>query len=224
MVQFADYLTSTADILNLTTDDGELRVDLGDIRTGAGISSESPVWQFDGFVSVPNEPDTDTKESARALYFIDGDEKIVIGTYDARFAEKVGELKAGDRMMFGKGEQRFLLKQDTESATMYTVNKNTGSSQIITANGKDGVNMFVNGNTLIQQEDDKIILAVNGGAWIEINKDGIIIGGKSCTIACPKGQLGAPAPGVVLPPGASSIIFGPAGIVGVASANWTVSP
>jgi len=213
----------TSDILNLTTEDGEVRVDLGDIRTGKGISAESVTWGSDGFISVPNEPDNSTKECARALYFDDGYERIVIGTYDARYAEQVGSLESGDRMIVSKGEQRLLAKQSNESITMYSKNQVTGSSMMVSVHGEDGAILIVNGKSSIQILDDKIVFNVANKSWIEIKEEGVVVGGGSCTLACPKGQIGAPAPGVILPPGAFSILYGVTGMAGVGSLNWTVN-
>lgn len=219
-----DMLFNWDDVLGSTADGGELRVDLGDIRDGVGIAAEAAVVGTDGFVARPN--DAADGECARSLYFTDGDEKIIIGTVDARYADKVGTLEPGDRAIFSKGEQRILLKQSNESVSMYTVNKQTNSSMLISASGEDGTITIVNGNALITMEDDKIIMAINGGGYLEINKDGIALRGKSFYAQCGKGHLGLVPPVV---PAINGLYYGlpdtgPRAIAMVPSLGWTVDP
>ncbi len=221
MTIWADFLTSTADILGTSVENGEAAYDLGDVRDDVGIAVEATSWGLDGFVSLPNDPADG--ECARALYLVDGDEKIVIGSKDARYSDKVGTLEAGDRAIVSAGNQRFLMKQGNESVTLYTVNQDTGNSMMVSLSGADGVNTMVNGNSVVTQEDEKIVLAVNGGGYLEINKDGVFIQGKMFVATAGRGHLGVEPPSTVA--ASQGIGLGVPGTtpVTVCSTNWTVS-
>lgn len=217
----ADLLLGTDDVLNSTADGGELRVDLGDIRDGVGLAAEVVLWGTDGFVSRPNDPDDSAKECARALYFVDGDERIVIGTVDARYASKVGTLEPGDRAIVGKGEQRLLVKEGNESVTMYSVNQSTNSSMLVSVSGEDGTITLVNGGAIFTIEDDKIIMAINGGGYLEVNKSGVAIRGASFVAQTASGHFGVEDPQTAK--GASPPQLMSFATPAVVVPNWTIS-
>lgn len=236
MVIWADYLTNTADILNASVEDGEVGYDLGDVRDDAGISVDSAPWGIDGFVSMPNLP-TGT-ECARALYLVDGNEKVVIGTKDARWADKVGTLEPGDRAIVSKGEQRLLMKQGNESVVLYSKNQNkpTENSMMVSLCGKDGTVTIVNGGCLITMEDDGIMPSITltakglmGQSFIKITPTGIQLGGPFIMLAAPAGQIGQLAPGTVFDPKSTSNGIGYTAAPGgtpptTTSLTWSVSP
>jgi hypothetical protein len=220
MVLRPDMLLQTADILNVSVDEGEVGYDLGDVRDAAGIAQEAVSWGIDGFISMPNLP-TGNEESARAMYLVDGDDKIVIATKDSRNSDKVGTLEPGDRAIISAGAQRFLMKQGNESISLYTENQATGSSMMVSLSGADGVATLVNGGSIVTMEDEKIVLAVNGGGYLEINKEGVFIQGKMFVATAGRGHFGVTPPD----PSKQGVGYGAPGAppVGV-SVNWTVSP
>lgn len=216
MVYRPDMLLQTADILNVSVEDGEVGYDLGDVRDAAGIAQEAVAWGIDGFISMPNLP-TGKEEAARAMYLVDGNEKMVVATKDSRNSTKVGSLEPGDRAIISAGAQRFLMKQGNESITLYTENQDTGSSMLISASGADGTISLVNGNAMFSIEDERIVMAINGGSYLEINKDGVFFQSKTFIATAGKGHLGTddalPAQGVGYAAGAGSLM----------SSTWTVS-
>jgi hypothetical protein len=222
----ANHLVFECDVLASEITDGEVRVNLGfqgGIGGGdedKGIALGAPSWGMDGFVAVPNDPTDDGV--CRATYVVDGDEKRVIAMRDGRYADKVGEFGPGDRAIVTAGEARIMLKAEADSVAMYTVNSKVDLSQLISIDGSTGITLLLNGNSYIQIDDDEITLAINDGASITINKDGVQILGGKFEATCASGSLGQLVPGVPPPPGLNSILKGVSGVTGVPSSAWVV--
>lgn len=212
---WADILTNTADILNTTAIDGEVRYDVGDVRDDKGIGVEVAAFGVDGFVSMPNLPDSDG--CARAIYIEDGDEKIIIGTVDARYADKVGTLEYGDRAIISKGAQRLLMKQGNESVTLYT-ERADGTPMMATLSKDDEIVSLFNGSNYIEISKDGITIAVKDGGWLRLDSEGVQVGGKTFAANTKGGVLG------IVPPSATSVTNGIAATVagGAVAPFWLV--
>lgn len=212
-----DTLLDRIDITSSELDEnGEVLLSLGDVKQKEDADKEQAVrvraWGIDGFQSRPNDPDDDG--AAHALFAYDGWEKRVLGTRDRRWLSYVGSLQPGDRAIVSNTEARFMLKQATDTVSLYTVNQDTDNSMLLSLDGSAGQISLVNGNACITIKDDEILLAVNGGGAIHITKDGVTIAGGVFTAAAGTVALGANAAVPVLsgsPPGKPSLsVFVPA--------------
>lgn len=220
-----EVLFDTADILGSDTEDGEVRLELGDVVTGVGTSTDTAMWGIDGFVSRPSDPDKD--ECARALYLVDGDEKIVVVSQDNRFSDKVGKLEAGDRAIVSKGEQRVLLKQTGEQVILYTVNQVVDLSMQVILDGANGVLTLSNGNAIVELKNDGISMSVSENGqmkgYLTVNKKGVQVGGDAFAANTGSGSLGLVG-GLLPPPPTNGLAHGVSGPVNVISTSWTVAP
>lgn len=222
MVMWADNLTGVEDILGSEAVNGHLMLNLGDAVTGRGAATQCPALFVDGFASRPN--DADSTGSAAALYIVDGEDKLVVSTWDRRQEPQVGALEPGDRMIYSKGPQRVLVKESAKSITLLSENEGTGHNMWVQVSGTDGLVQLLNDKSYVEMSADSITLAVNGGAAIVINSDGVFISGKTFVAGTKSGQLGiGPAPLTPLPPGISAIVAGPSGPMGTGVPNWTVA-
>lgn len=210
-----------ADVLASTADTGEVRVQLGYCETGKGVAQDVGHWGPWGFVSRPL-PALDGA-AAMAWYVQDGNAKRVLGYSDPRYADRVGELQDGDSAIVSDGEARFLLKRERDLLTLYTKSRITDLSMYITLDAEAGTIQLLNGNAYMQMQDEEIVLAVNGGGSIVINKSGVHVGGNYAAINTAGGHLGQIV-GAIPSVGACSIVAGPTGIAGVGSTKWTVVP
>lgn len=188
----------TADVLSVDTSQGEVRLTVGDAVRGRGRYADLPQYGPDGFIGIPNVPSANG-DAAQAFYAVDGYGRIVLGTRDNRFASKIGTGSPGDRMIVTDGEARFLIKQETDSVSIYTINQKTGQSMMVNLNGEDGVVTITNGGAITTMVDDEIVMAVDGGGAIRMYSGGVTIRGSAVHIAADKvflGQLpnGGPPP------------------------------
>jgi len=222
MVRWADNLTGVDDILGSDAVDGRLVLNLGDAITGQGSAAECPALFMDGFASRPNP--VDSTGAPGALYIVDGEDKLVVSTWDRRHESQVGALDPGDRMIYSKGPQRVLVKEATKSITLLSENDETGTNMWVHVGGTDGMVQLLNDKTYVEVSKNSITLAVNGGGAIVINGDGVTVTGKMFVAATKSGQLGVgPTPTTPLPPGVNSVLAGPSGPTAAPSASWTVA-
>ncbi len=188
----------TADILATRADTGEVRATLGNAATGRGYLQEAAVYGPDGFVSRPLPP-TDG-ECAQALYAKLGHHTAVIGSRDNRHADKVGTMDDGDRMIVSGGEARIMVKYGRDAINLYTVNQGVDQSMMIDLDGAAGLTTISNGKAYVTMREDKLVLAVNGGGSITIDKGGIkLIGGSIDVLGgfVRLGDQGGGSPGMV---------------------------
>lgn len=186
-----------SDIVATENEGGVVRVTLGDSADGSGTDRGVAQWGMDGFVSCPNEPDTDG--AAQALYVAEGQEKRVLGTRDYRNAARTADLEAGDRAIVSACEARLLLKRSANAILLEV------------------------GDALVQIKAGEIKLGIAGGGSITIDKQGVRIEGTRFAANTTTGNLGLVAN---LPPmaPANSVVYGPSGQAGAPSASWTVAP
>lgn len=166
--RWADALTDFADIVTSSVVDGDVRFNLGDATKGTGVDADSPFFGIDGVVSMPNDADGDG--AADCFYFITGNQKVGLGTRDRRYLNKVGALKAGDRVIFSKGAARILLKNADDLVAIYTEAQSDGTSQIIANSGKEGKIFLSRGLDKVEMGDGRIELSINGGPGIVLDK------------------------------------------------------
>lgn len=217
-----DALIGYADILASESDGGEVRSNLGDSITGEGIDKDLAHWGVDGFLSRPNDPDEDG--AAQALFIVEGQEKRVIGTRDVRWAAKAGNLDPGDRAIVSNCAARVFLKQKSSSVAIYTEGPD-GKPLLFEVNGKKGNATLVacsdGGTALLQMKPGEIILGVDGGGSIVIDKGGVHVFGPHFAANTAGGNLGVVG-AVAPPPGANSILMGVSGMAGVPNPKWTI--
>lgn len=213
----------TADVVSSTAEGGEVRCTLGRVTEGLGVDSASPFWGLDGFVSLPNASTSDS--APQAIYLQDANRRYVLGVRDNRFSSQVGELDPGDRAIVTDGEARVLVKQVRDAVVLYTVNQPIDKTMMVELSGADGTITLTNGKSFLVLKDDSITLGV-GNAQLSLHADGTIqLDGGTFVCATAGGQLGTMAPmAPPMPPGASSILFGPTGVAGVPSSKWTIIP
>lgn len=227
-----DEIFGTADIVETEIRDGEVRAKIGDAAKGLGYAAGLPMYGPDGFVGRPNQPD-ENGDACQALYIIDGEGKISVGTRDNRYADKVGELDPGDRAIVTSGEARFLIKRVDDAVFIISKNQSTGKTMIWEMNGSTGVMQTFNDRTWIEQTGSSITLGAGDGSattTLLVNAAGVQINGANFLCATAGGHLGMLVPPAAGFPGASpiapanSILSGPTGPAGVPSPSWTVSP
>ena len=223
-----DARTGVLDVLSSTADDGEVRCKLGYALDSRGVSASSHAWGMDGFVSRPNDPTAEG--AAMAFYLQDANRRYVLASKDNRFADKVGTMDPGDRAIVTDGEARIFVKQQRDAVSLYTVNQVVDQSMLFDMGGLEGKTKWTNGKCFIEMIDDgvkaSVSIGISGGASITLFEDGTVsIDGAYFNCATGGGRLGVLAPQTPGPPAPlGSILFGPAGQVGVASAGWTVTP
>ncbi len=225
MPLWGDELVDTADVLGTTADDGEIRAKVGYAVSAQGTYVNLPFYGPDGFISSPNQP-SENGDACQALYIRDGDGRIIIGTRDNRYADKVGSFEPGDRGIVTDGEARILIKQATDSIFAMTVDQTVDRMMMFEMNGQDGALKLFCGNSWIELTDKTVTIGVDEGkAIFSMDKDGFQLRGSSFVCATSSGQLGLMAdPAVSIPAPAFSIVAGPTGLAGVGSPKWTVSP
>lgn len=216
--------TDTADILDSTAEDGEVRCSLGDYITDFGYSTDNPMWGPDGFIARPNDPTDDG--ACQAFYVQDANDRRIVATNDPRFTEQVGELEPGDRAIVTDGPPRVLVKQESQSVTLYTENMND-ETMMVSLDGLEGVISLLAGTSWIKMTAEKITLGVSGGGQVVIDKSGVTVAGGqfvAATLGGCLGIIGVPPTATVPMQPAQSILYGPVGPAGVPSLNWTVVP
>ena len=220
-MSWASADTDIADVLQSDVTNGVVTVTIGDKATGDGLGADMALWgNADGFVSVPNDPDADG--CAQVLWAQEGQTRRAVAIRDRRYSEKGGVLKAGDRAIVSSSAARLFLKNAAAALTLYTENQKDGdSSMIFEMNGEKGKIRMVDGKAYLTISKDEILLGV-GGTCVKITEEGFFLYGKHCALNTGGGNLGVIGP-IPPPPGANSIVAGPAGQVAVASTRWTIS-
>lgn len=221
MPRFADNLTATADITTTTVTDGEVRANIGESTDGTGVASDAIIYGIDGFVSRPS--DADARGAAQCVYLNDGNSRRIIAANDNRFADKVGELKPGDRAIVSDCDARIFLKKETSAVVHYTVNQKTNASMIFEVNGQDGEIRIVNGKSAIIVKDGEIIIT-NGKTAILADDDGFFVNGAHCGLNTNGGNLGTMAADIPPIAPAMSVLTGVTGMAGAPSMKWTIAP
>jgi len=221
---------TVADVVSSSVTNGEVRAKLGNATDGFGFFSDAPVYGADGFYSRPNDP-SDNGDSAQAFYVREGDQSIVIGYRDNRYAEKVGELEPGDRAIVTDGDARVIIKRKLNAVFIISKNDTTGKTLIFEMSGSGVIQMF-NDKSWITMTGDSIQLSAGNGSsssMITLNANGIHFLGNSFNCGTMGGHFGymippaPPAPGVAPTAPAFSVIVGPAGQAGVGSTKWTMT-
>ena len=224
MNRFAAALLDIADVILSTVTNGDVRVNIGDSTTNAGVDASVPVFGTDGFVSRPNDADADG--AATAIYGFFGDQKIVIGSRDRRYASKVGNLLPGDRAIVSKGNARFLLKNARDAVTLYTEAQSGGTSMLVSIDGQAGKVTAAHGLNKVEIGEKTIELSINGGPAIILdgNTNSITIRANTVNIDGGFVTLGL-LPGGVRPTvlNVQSVLYGVAGQVGVPSQTVLVA-
>lgn len=228
MNKWVERLTDIADIVLSTITGGDVRVNLGNAATNAGVDANVAVFGTDGFIGRPNDADADG--AATAFYVYSGDQKFVIGTRDRRYASKVGNLQPGDRAIVSKGNARLLLKNIRDAITLYTERQSDNPaqriSQLISNDGQTGKITLSVGLTKLEITENGISMSVNGGPAFTLDGTTKSASVRADTVNIDGGfvTLGL-MPGGVRPivPTVQSVLYGPAGQVGVPSSTVLVA-
>lgn len=217
-------MRTNSDVLAVSVEDGEVRVNIGDSTNpeGGGECNDCAVWSnADGFVSIPNLPDENG--ACQTVWEHDGNDAQVTGLKDTRYADKIGEGKAGDRFIVSKCAARFILKQEQSSITIYSENQtDSNTSMMINLDGSTGELLFAVGPTFFQMNKEKIV-AMAGGTMFKVDSEGFACYGPHFAANTAGGNLGQVG-GVAPIKGVNAITMGPVGASAVGSANWTVAP
>jgi hypothetical protein len=214
--RYGDAITDWADIVTSTVTNGEVRLNLGDATKGTGVDSGSPFFGVDGYAAMPNE--ADSSGAAQCFYFISGNQKIGLGARDNRYLDKVGALKAGDRVFFSKGTARMMLKNADDLIVMYAEAQSDGTSQIIANSGKEGKILLSVGLTKVEISKDKIELSINGGPALVLDGAAQTISMRANLVNIDAGfcTLGVNSDGTrPIVPGLQSVCAGPSGQVAI---------
>lgn len=193
---------------------------VGDVLTGVAEADGVELLQTFGFVSRPPNAEAG-KAAGQVVATSGGDRDVAIAGRDERGQELAGALGPGETAIYaagpdGKSQGRILFKGNG-SVSIYTAKGNVagGASCTIQCN-TDSIKM-ANEHGGISIDEDGIKLLTSGGSGIQIGKDGkIAIIGSEAAINAGSVSLGANA---IMP-----VIWGPAGIAGVASTSVKVAP
>lgn len=211
----ADVLTSTLDA------SGEIRVNVGDSITGEGIGQEIAVFGVLGLYARPC--DSDDSGAAQVLYQSVGHQKRIVAARDNRWIAGYGQLAAGDVCLASDCDAKIMVKRANNAITIYTANETDGgSTMLIDVNGVKGNILVLNGGAYIEIKKDSIVLSA-GGSMLVVNAKGVATYGPHTALNTKSGNLGVVG-GIAPPAGANSILGGPVGIAGIPAPFWTVSP
>lgn len=222
------------DILNADVSTGQVQASVGDATSGFAWTQGCPIIGIDGFYSVPVGYTEDG--AAQALTYDDGTTQYVLGYWDDRWADRVGDLKPGDRAITTRGSARIILKDASDSINIVSKaadlpeEKDPATNALLTDmgislvgdnNGSSSINLSL-GTSIVQVTKDEILLSA-GGTQLVINDKGVTIHGENFMCNTGGGNLGVLGPGIAPPQGAMSVLMGPMGQAGVASLKWTIS-
>lgn len=214
-----------ADVLGVNVSDGEMRLQVGDAAQSVAFTANMQVFGGGSFVSFPNAPSTSDGSACQVVYTKDGDEYYAIGLRDNRFASLVGTGKAGDAMIISDCTSRFLLKQATDTISLYAENQQTspqGQAMLVQHDAENGQTLIMNGEAFCKLTSGpaggEIELTVNGGGSIRIHKGGVSIVGGDITIIGGFVRIGDQGGGTAPPPTpANACAYGVAGPVNTVS-------
>lgn len=204
------------------TDGGELRCKLSE-NDSTGVVGDAAMWGIDGFYSRPNDPDD--RGACQALLAYEGNNRRVIATKDNRIVGEYATLAPGDRAVCTDGPAKLLVKKDGGTVTMATATPNDELVMVQTSPTAITIMMPGDGGTaMVQAKAGRIVLMVDGGGSIIIDKAGVHIGGNICEVSTGMVTLGMLAPNVPLVPSINSAIVGPSGMIGVPSTKVLIAP
>lgn len=220
---FADYLTEIADILRAAPVGGDVRINVGDVAAeDEGRGADVAMWGIPGFISIPDPPDADG--AAQAILLVDGQETRSIAARDNRIASKIGEGKFGDRFIVCRRDARVLVKAEDNAVNLYTVNEeDDGASQMIDLRGKTGVTLLLNGNCMIRQKTDELVVSIADGPTLLMDKDGFQFTGKTFHVDCATVTLGITPLGLRPQPGTNNALTGLTGVAAVPSSTVLIA-
>lgn len=224
-----------ADVIASNALNGDVRLNLGTYQL---ISSEDtggvcqqpdiPIFGVDGFLSRPNDPDVNG--CSQAYYVKHDNQVVVIGSRDQRQMQEAGEDKSfspGDRAIVTKGPARVMIKQASDTVSLYTESRpdsvEPAATMMVTLDGEGGMISIICGKSWINIDNDEIHMSAGGTEFL-IDKDGVQITGQNFTCNTAGGTLGTI--GGLIPPVkiAQAILCGPAGMAGIPAVNWTINP
>jgi len=212
-----------AEVTGTEVVDGEVRYQLGYSGEGKGLSADAPAYGPDGFISRPSTPDSDGACIAR--YLKDGNERVVIGAKDNRYADKVGALKAGDRAIVSKGEARVLLKDEKATVSLYTKGKQSGDSAIVEINGdKERIALVLGKLAVVLDNAENILTLTNGKTTVQLRDEGLFVNGAHFGCSTGSGHFGVFVgvnPPIPPPAPLFSVLVGPTALAAVPSSKWT---
>ena len=206
------------------TDSGELRCKLSE-NDSTGVVGDAAMWGIDGFYSRPNDPDD--RGACQALLAYEGNNRRVIATKDNRIVGEYATLAPGDRAVCTDGPAKLLVKKSNQSVTM--ASENADGDVVMAQVSQLNITLMMPSTddgaaALVQLKPGRIVLMVNGGGSIILDKDGVHIGGNLCEVNTGLVTLGMIAPHVPLVPSINSAIVGPSGMIGVPSTKVLIAP
>lgn len=201
---------------------GEIRVKIGDDASGDGYSADAAMWGTDGFYSRPLDADADG--ACMGMFLTDGVDGRILGTKDNRVVKNYGELEPGDRAIVGYGPLRYVMKHADDSHN-FTSESPDGQLVLMQLAGDKFTLMMPGdlGTSMVQVKSGKILLMVDGGGSIVIDKTGVHIGGNVAELNTGMVTLGMIAPSAPLLVGVNSALVGPVGATGSPSTKVLVA-
>jgi hypothetical protein len=131
------------------------------------------------------------------------------------------------------GEVRIIVKRVDDAVHIMTENANDGSTMIWSMDGASGVIQQFNGNCWQSMSSDTITMSAGDGTastMFMLNAKGAHLLGANFFCGTMGGHFGYLVPPIGSLPGvppaapALSVVVGPTGMAGVASAKWTMTP
>jgi hypothetical protein len=213
-----------ADVVGIDVQpNGAVTLRVGDAFREKGFSANAPMFGLANVVSVPLLPEGG--EAAQVLCAEDDDQRVPFAAQDNRIAAQAGTLKPGDTAIFTDGEAKLLVKRDTDQVIAYTKGAASGDSQMIINDGENDQIVLTVGATFISIGREEIVLAVNGGASITLNKQSIAMLTNAIQAVAASVQLGDMGGGVPVPPTpATAVAIAPGGPVNVVSSKVFAAP
>lgn len=203
------------------SDSGELRYKLAE-NDNTGVLSDATCWGIDGFYSRPSDPDE--RGACQALLAYEGNNRRVIATKDNRITGKYAELEPGDRAVVTDGNARFLLRKADDSLSWVT--SEDGGDTVLMQLTPTAWTLMMPGaiGAMIQMKHDRIVMSVNQGGSLIIDKAGVHIGGPLTECNTGLVTLGMLAPSTPLVQGVNSVCMGPTGMAAVGSTKVLCAP
>ena len=182
--------TDFLDVVGIEIEQSEPRLRLGYAHFGRGVYGKAMVGGQTGVVAIPDPPDADG--ACSAVVTADGCNAHVWHTYDARYADRIGQLPAGSRGFVTRGEARLLLNPEREQVSTYTLHE--GNVMMVDVDGASGSLTLIVGDKVIQiaQSTDSIKLMCGNSTWVELTKNGLNVSAPAINIvgACDLGTDG----------------------------------
>jgi hypothetical protein len=226
---FEHLLNVGADVMAVVLDSvtNAIVAQLGNATTENVDHDGAEWWQHTGWASMPAAP-TQGAASCQAIAIRHSDRDMVVASKDLRAAKIYANLKPGECCMYATvGAARQFCKANGHVVQYTTVNNDQTSTSHSTDLGPDGFHLVTSFGALSLDKNGFTVTL--GSASITISPTGVItiagqqveVNGSVVAVSGVAGTFIGPA---ATPNPIAAAIYGPAGVMGVASTTVFISP